>query len=213
MPFPLRVIKGDALLIMDLQNDFCPGGSLPCANGDRIVLGINRILNLFPYVFATRDSHPESHVSFAEQGGPWPTHCVEGTYGAELHTGLKYEAIDEIFQKGQDSQIDAYSVLEGLGFLERLKKEKIKRVFVCGLAIEYCIRATVLDLIKAGFKTYVLVNLCGSVEATPGDGERALREMEKKGAVLLESKMLVVEEEKHSKTRKPSIAGRSSHLR
>lgn len=191
MLFPLRVKKGDALLIVDLQNDFCPGGTLPCAKGDRIVLGINRILNLFPFVFATRDYHPENHSSFAEQGGPWPTHCVEGTYGAELHPGLKYELIDEIFQKGEDPQTDAYSAFEAPGFLEKLNKEKIKRVFVCGLATELCVRATVLDLKRAGFKTYVLTNLCGAADINPGDGERALLEMKRRGAVLLESKNLL----------------------
>lgn len=190
MLFPLRVIKRDVLLIVDLQNDFCSGGALPCKSGDRIVLGVNRILKLFPFVFATRDCHPENHSSFTEQGGPWPAHCILETYGAELHPGLKYELIDEIFLKGQDSQLDAYSALEAPGFLEKLNKEKIKRVFICGLATEYCVRATVLDLLRAGFKTYVLTNLVAAADINPGDGERALLTMEKKGAVLLESPAL-----------------------
>lgn len=188
----VEITPFDGLIIVDVQNDFCPGGALPVPNGDDVVDPINVIMPYFAFVVATQDWHPQNHVSFKDRGGPWPPHCVSGTWGAELHPGLKMEGISEFVRKGSDPDKEAYSGFDGTGLAEILRSRGIERVFVCGLATDYCVKATVLDSIKNGFKTYVVVDATRAVDVNPGDGEKALEEMRRAGAILISSEEISI---------------------
>jgi nicotinamidase/pyrazinamidase len=167
----------DALIIVDVQNDFCPGGALAVPDGDAVIEPLNRLAAEFPLVIATRDWHPPDHGSFAAQGGPWPPHCVQGTPGAELHPRLDRGAIDEIVDKGQDPSTDGYSGFEATS-LERLLRERgAGRVHVGGLALDYCVKNTALDARRAGFEVVVHTDATRAVNVEPGDDERALAEL------------------------------------
>ena len=188
----------DALIVVDVQNDFCPGGALAVPRGDEVVPVLNAWIERFrtagrPVIF-TQDWHPADHVSFREQGGPWPEHCLQGSRGAEFHPDLRVEGV--IFRKGFRTDRDAYSGFEGHplradGSLDTdrdlavwLRDQGVERVFVGGLATDYCVRATVLDALKYGFSVRVIVDGCRAVDVRPGDGQRALEEMERAGAQL-----------------------------
>jgi nicotinamidase/pyrazinamidase len=175
-----------ALIIVDFQNDFTPGGALAVPEGDEIAPRINELIgdDEFELVLATRDWHPPDHGSFAAQGGPWPVHCVAGSPGAELHEALDSSHVDVIVDKGQDPDTDGYSAFDGTG-LERLLRERgIGELTICGLATDYCVKNTVLDALKAGFRVTVDQRAIRGVDVAPGDSEHALGEMREAGAKL-----------------------------
>jgi nicotinamidase/pyrazinamidase len=174
----------DALIIVDVQNDFCPGGALAVPEGDAVVDEVNRLAREADFVVATRDWHPPDHGSFAERGGTWPPHCVQDTPGAELHPDVERAAIDHVVDKGQDPRAEGYSAFEATE-LERLLHERGARdVHVAGLALDYCVRATALDARRAGFDVTVHAAATRAVEVEPGDGERAAEELRAAGVRL-----------------------------
>jgi nicotinamidase/pyrazinamidase len=170
-----------ALIVVDVQNDFCPGGALAVPDGDAVVDRINRLASEASFVVATRDWHPPDHGSFAEHGGPWPVHCVQGTPGAELHSGIDRSRIDTIVDKGQTRDREGYSGFEETE-LERLLRERgVDGVDVSGLALDYCVKATALDAKRAGFDVVVHRDATRAVDVQPGDGDRAVQELRAAG--------------------------------
>lgn len=184
---PISLRETDALIVVDLQNDFCPGGALPVPDGDAVVPAVNAVLDKFPLVVATQDWHPTDHISFREQGGPWPPHCIAGTAGAQPHPGLHREKVHLWVRKAVSSERDAYSGFDGTGLGDELKRRGVRRVFIAGLATDYCVRATALDALSAGFEVVVLTDAVRGVNVAPGDDQRALEEMASAGAVLAET--------------------------
>ena len=188
--------KNAALILVDIQNDFCPGGALAVAEGDQIVPIVNRLIPRFPLVVSTQDWHPANHISFKEQGGPWPPHCVQGTSGAALHPDLKTENIAHYFHKASSPDRDAYSEFDGWdergrSLNEVLKDLGVRTLYVVGLATDYCVRATVLDGLGYGYEVTAITDAMRAVNVEPEDGARALREMASKGARLLTSNDLL----------------------
>lgn len=195
---PVDIRPGDALIVVDVQNDFCPGGALAVPQGDQVVPVLNRWIQRFsqagqPIVY-TQDWHPANHISFAERGGPWPPHCVQNTPGAQFHPDLVVEGV--VFQKGFDPDQEAYSGFAGhlqhrepgAGATELaawLQEQGVRRVFVGGLATDYCVRATTLDALAAGFAACVIAAGSRPVDVEPGDGDKALAEMEAAGAHII----------------------------
>ena len=173
-----------ALIVVDVQNDFCPGGALAVAGGDRLAERIGEAARSAGSLVATRDRHPPDHCSFAAQGGPWPAHCVEGTDGAELHPSMAEMAFDRVQDKGRQRDREQYSGFDGTDLAEWLRGRGVQRVLVAGLATDYCVRATALDAIAAGFETTVLTDAVAAVDVNPGDGERALAEVSAAGGTL-----------------------------
>jgi nicotinamidase/pyrazinamidase len=170
--------RTDALIVVDVQRDFCPGGALPVPEGDQVVPAINRILGLGDWMtVATRDWHPRDHCSFSPQGGIWPIHCVAGTAGAAFHPQLDAMRIRQIISKATTRDAEAYSGFQGTELGSLLKGQGIQRVFVCGLATDYCVKATALDARQAGFEVVVLEDAIRGVEVKPGDCARAIQEM------------------------------------
>jgi len=171
--------------VVDVQNDFCPGGALAVSHGDEVVLALNRYIARFteahaPIIF-TRDWHPPNHSSFKSQGGPWPPHCVQNSNGAKFHPNLIIPVDAEIISKA-DRNDEAYSFFTGTSMVQRLRERGIRRLLVGGLAIDYCVKWTVLDGLKHGFEVYHLDDASLGVNVNPGDSESALREMVAKGA-------------------------------
>jgi nicotinamidase/pyrazinamidase len=177
---------GRALIIVDFQNDFTPGGALAVADGDAIADRLNELAasDEFDLVVATRDWHPPDHGSFAEQGGPWPVHCVQGSEGAELHPALERAAIDVIVDKGQDRHTEGYSGFEATGLAELLRARDIESVTVVGLATDYCVKNTALDALREGFTVVVDSSAARGVEVQDGDSERALAEVRAAGGSI-----------------------------
>ena len=179
-------VPGDALVLVDVQNDFLRGGSLAVADGDAVIPVLNRWIARFRAkglpIFATRDWHPPNHCSFVEQGGPWPPHCVVGTPGAEFSRDLDLPSDVSIISKATRPEKEAFSDFEDTGFARKLGELGVTRVFVGGLATDYCVRATVLDALEAGFAVILLEDAVRAVEVTPGDGARAVAEMTAAGA-------------------------------
>lgn len=171
-------------MIVDPQNDFLPGGSLAVAEGFRIFDPINRISPHFAHVFATRDWHPEEHEFFQSKGGPWPFHCLAGTKGAEFSDRLHAQHVHEIVSKGTDPKTDGYSGFAGTDLERQLRERGVSRVFVCGLATDYCVKATAVEARDRGFDVVVLTDAIAAVNLQPGDEAAALREMQTRGAVL-----------------------------
>ena len=185
----VTVGQHDALLIVDVQRDFLPGGTLGVAGADEVVPVLNRYLELgrrskVP-VLASRDWHPTNHCSFLARGGPWPEHCVAGTPGAEFPPVLELPHDAIIIDKAAGPDVDAYSAFEGTGLAARLRKMRVKRLLVGGLATDYCVLSTVLDARKAGLEVLLLADAIRAVNAKPGDGERAERKMREAGAILI----------------------------
>ncbi len=180
-----------AFLIVDPQVDFCPGGALAVPGGDGIFPAVNEVAERAPLVVASRDWHPLHHVSFTERGGPWPPHCMEGTEGAEFHPTLDRKPIAHVFSKGRDPDRDAYSAFDGTGLAAWLHEHGVESLVVGGLATDYCVRASVLDALGAGFLVSVLKDGVGAVDVQPGDGERALEEMRERGAQVLTARDVV----------------------
>jgi nicotinamidase/pyrazinamidase len=174
---------GKALLIIDFQNDFVPGGALPVPDGDAIATRVNELLDSgeFDLVVATRDWHPADHGSFVEQGGPWPPHCVQGSEGAELHPSLDRSRIDYVVDVGSGQADEGYSGFEKSDLAEILRRHDIDAVTVVGLATDYCVRATALDALREGFRVTVDREGVRGIDVEPGDSERALAEVEAAG--------------------------------
>jgi nicotinamidase-related amidase len=175
-----------ALLIIDFQNDFTPGGALAVPDGDAIADRINALAASGDYdlVVATRDWHPPDHGSFAERGGPWPVHCVQDSEGAELHPALDRSRVDTIIDKGQDPGTEGYSGFEGTDLADLLRERGIGAVTVVGLATDYCVKNTALDALRHGFQVTVDSSAVRGVEVQDGDSERALAEVRAAGGAV-----------------------------
>jgi nicotinamidase/pyrazinamidase len=189
----------DALLIVDFQNDFTPGGALAVEHGDEIAGPINAIADRFDLVVATRDWHPPDHGSFVgaevdperwhgiDPPGIWPVHCVQGTPGAELYPALDRSKLDVVVDKAQDPNTQGYSSFHGGNLADVLREHGVDRVYVAGLATDYCVKNTVLDAIREGLDVTVLTDAIRGIDVEPGDSERALEEMRRAGAELVRS--------------------------
>lgn len=176
-----------ALMIIDYQNDFArPDGALSVPSGDQIADRINAHATSGEYdlVLATRDWHPRDHASFEAQGGPWPEHCVQDTEGAALHPSLDTEPIDEVIDKGQDSDTDGYSGFEATGLADKLREHGVDEVTLVGLATDYCVKNTALDALREGFEVRIDPTAVRGVDVEPGDSERALDELRAEGATV-----------------------------
>lgn len=202
-----------ALVLVDIQNDFVPGGALPVPQGDAIIPLANELQKEFKLVVATQDWHPPNHVSFAashpgKKPGDllkikrktnqvlWPVHCVQNTRGAQFVAGLRLDRLNKAFRKGTDPDIDSYSGFfdndheRGTGLGEYLKGKKAKDIYILGLATDYCVKFTVLDAVSLGFNTYVVEDASRGVNLVPGDVEKALGEMKAAGARVITSKLV-----------------------
>ncbi|MFZ5877332.1 MAG: nicotinamidase [Nitrospirota bacterium] len=186
-PPAVVVATGDALVVVDVQNDFLPGGALAVPKGDAAVPALNRYLSWWRDkglpVYATRDWHPAEHCSFRAHGGPWPVHCVAGTRGAEFAPSLDLPNDAIVISKGASRERDAYSGFDGTDLHERLRRAGIRRVFVGGLATDYCVLATVKDALRLGYAVYVLGDAIQAVNVRRDDGAKAEAEMARAGAV------------------------------
>jgi nicotinamidase/pyrazinamidase len=176
----------EGLIAVDVQNDFCPGGALAVPEGDAVVEPINRLARECDYVVATRDWHPADHHSFADHGGPWPVHCVQGSPGAQLHEKFDASAIDDVVDTGQAPDQEGYSGFEHTDLERLLREHGIDRVHVGGLALDYCVKETALDARRAGFDVILHRGATRAVEVQPGDGERALAELEAAGVEIVD---------------------------
>jgi nicotinamidase/pyrazinamidase len=184
----------DALLVIDFQNDFCPGGALAVPEGDRIAEPLGRLLDDFDLVVASRDWHPLQHGSFAgvdvdpgrwrgtDPPSIWPVHCVQGTTGAELHPSLDRSKVDHLIDKGQDPWTQGYSAFQDTELAEFLRSHGVERLCVGGLATDYCVKHSVLDALRLGFDVTVVEDAIRGVDVNPGDSERAIEEMKAAGA-------------------------------
>jgi nicotinamidase/pyrazinamidase len=202
-----------ALIIVDLQNDFVPGGALAVTGGDQIIPVVNELQRRFDLVVATQDWHPANHGSFAVNhaghkafdlatlgGLPqvlWPSHCVQGTRGAEFVSGLDTARINKVFHKGTDPEIDSYSGFfdnghrKATGLGDYLRGQGVNDVHIAGLATDYCVKFTALDAQQLGFETYLIEDACRGVDLKPGDVERALAEMRAAGVHVVHSNDVV----------------------
>ena len=188
-----------ALVVVDVQNDFCPGGALAVPAGDAIIPRVNRTAALFtrrglPVIF-TRDWHPRQTKHFKEFGGAWPPHCIQGTKGARFHSDLEIPKGAIVLSKGMDPEVDSYSGFQaftenGRDLESALHELGVDELFICGLATDYCVRATTLDGLRRGMTVRVLRDAIRGVEVKPGDSEMAVKEMRANGAHLLESRGL-----------------------
>ena len=199
----------NALIIVDLQNDFLPGGALPVPHGDEIIALANKLQRKFELVLATKDWHPPDHGSFAanhpgKKPGDrimldgieqilWPVHCVQNTYGAEFAPAFDTSRIAHVFHKGVERNIDSYSTFfdnahrRETGLADYLKKRSVKNIYLMGLALDYCVKYSVLDARHLGLNTHVILDGCRGIELEIGDIERALEEMKRVGATILKS--------------------------
>ena len=191
LPHPKTVTlnSGDALLLVDIQNDFLPGGSLAVPGGDQILPVVNRYLSLFQSkglpVFATRDWHPYDHCSFTHLGGIWPVHCVKNTPGSQFPEDLRLPKYTIVVSKAMAKEKDAYSGFEGTGLAEKLSAAEVHRLLIGGLATDYCVLNTVKDALKNGFSVLLLTDAIRAVNVEPDDGKKAIREMIRLGAKCL----------------------------
>ncbi len=193
---PVTLKDRDALIVVDVQHDFLPGGSLGVPGGDRIIPVLNDYITLFASrnlpVIATRDWHPTDHCSFQAQGGPWPVHCVQETQGAAFPDALKLPGEVIVISKGTRPERDAYSGFEDTVLHERLQQMQVQRLFIGGLATDYCVQATVLDACALGYTVFLLADAVAAVNVHPGDGVRALDKMKVAGARLISREHLAV---------------------
>jgi nicotinamidase/pyrazinamidase len=182
-----------ALLIVDVQNDFCPGGALQIQNGDRVVEPINRAIKYFSAaglpIMASRDWHPPKTGHFRESGGVWPVHCVQGTAGAEFHPGLRLPKETVVLSKGINPELDGYSAFDGVTgngrtLTKLLRHLKVQRIYICGLATDYCVLCTTLEALRNGLHVTVLTDAVAGVDIVPGESACAIEDMVKAGAQL-----------------------------
>lgn len=189
-PPSVSVGAGDALVVTDVQRDFLPGGTLAVAHGDEVIVPLNRYLAEWHArglpIILTRDWHPPDHCSFQARGGPWPPHCVAGTNGAAFDPRLAAPASAIVLSKATERGREAYSAFEGTDLESRLRAAHVRRVFVGGLATEYCVLATVRDALACGFGAVVLADAIRAIDVHPGDGRRAEEEMVRLGATLVQ---------------------------
>lgn len=182
---------GDVLMVVDVQHDFLEGGALGIAQGSDVIEPLNRALNAFDArglpVIATRDWHPPDHCSFHHRGGPWPVHCVQGTHGADFHPSLRLPRGAVVVSKGTDPAREAYSGFEGTDLAGMLRRLGCRRIWIGGLATDYCVRATGRDALAAGVAAIVIEDGVRAVDVAPGDGARALAELVAGGARLVRS--------------------------
>lgn len=190
--------RGDALLVVDVQKDFLPGGALAVAEGDAVIPPLNEAIRAFSEaglpIFATRDWHPPDHCSFVQQGGLWPMHCVAGTSGAAFPKSLRLPAATVVISKADDPAAEAYSGFAGTDLAELLSGRRARRVFVGGLATDYCVLRTVLDARAVGLDVVVLDDAVRAVDVESGDGERAVARMRAAGAVFAQTRTALAEE-------------------
>jgi nicotinamidase/pyrazinamidase len=183
----IRPGPGDALIVVDMQKDFLSGGSLAVPHGSEVVPVLNDYMARFHAlalpIFATRCWHPPGHCSFAEQGGPWPPHCIAGSNGSEFGEGLEFPATVEVISKGTRLEKDAYSGFQETELDERLKRAGVRRVFVGGLAQDVCVLNTVRDAAELGYAVCLLTDATRAVNVQPDDGAKALAEMQGLGVV------------------------------
>jgi nicotinamidase/pyrazinamidase len=175
----------DALIVVDVQVDFCPGGALAVPDGDLVIAPINELGSAHRLVVATRDWHPPDHCSFRSQGGIWPEHCIAGTPGAALHPDLRLPPHVHIVDKGRERQLPGYSAFEATDLDHWLRERNVTTVAIAGLALDYCVRATALDARRAGFAVTLYRDATRAVDLVPGDGERALAELAGAGVSIL----------------------------
>ncbi|MCB0584118.1 MAG: bifunctional nicotinamidase/pyrazinamidase [Phaeodactylibacter sp.] len=198
-----------ALVVVDIQNDFCPGGALEVPEGDQVVPVANEMMKKFNLVVATQDWHPANHGSFAanhpwrrpgdviqlngQEQILWPMHCVQGSFGAEFVPGLDTSCFRKVFVKGTDPEIDSYSGFfdnghkKATGLGGYLQEQGVKEVYIQGLALDYCVKYSVLDALQLGFKTHVVIDGCRGVNLEEGDSDKAVAEMREKGAIIVKS--------------------------
>lgn len=180
-----------ALIVVDVQNDFCPGGSLAVERGDEVVGPLNRLIAEFlgrgEPVYKSRDWHPPRTKHFADHGGTWPVHCVQNTRGAEFHKDLLDDPRVRVVSKGTGDE-DSYSAFDGTDLAEDLRRRGVSEVWVGGLATDYCVKNTVLDAVRHGFRVRAVSDAMRAVELRPGDGARALEEMRAAGAEIVASR-------------------------
>lgn len=178
--------NSDALLITDIQKDFLPGGALPIDGGDEIIPVLNDYIRRFgdakAHVLASRDWHPPNHISFKAQGGPWPPHCIQETSGAKFSPDLKLTKHTIVISKATNPEREAYSAFDGTSLAYELRTLGVKRLFVCGLATDYCVVNTVVDARKLGFETVVLLDGTLGIDVEPGDVDKAIKTMLESGA-------------------------------
>lgn len=190
----LRLQDGDALVLVDVQRDFLPGGHLGVPDGDQVIAPLNSAVRLFQNhdlpVVATRDWHPLNHCSFEPQGGPWPQHCVQHTQGADWAPQLQLPDDVIVISKGDTATQEAYSGFQGTDLADRLHHRQVRRLVIGGLATDYCVLQTVLDARAQGFEALVLKDAIRAVNVSPGDDEKALERMRGAGARLTRSQDL-----------------------
>ena len=180
-----------ALLVVDVQNDFCPGGALAIQDGDQVVPVINQLIPQFDIVVYSRDWHPQDHISF---GNPpkfvdksWPVHCVANTRGADFHPELLFTLNALIIEKGSQTDEEAYSAFQGTPLAQSLHKLNVDTVFITGLATDYCVKFTALDALKEGLKVYLVTDACRGVDNPPGTASQAIDEMRQAGVLIINS--------------------------
>jgi nicotinamidase/pyrazinamidase len=180
--------KKRALIVVDVQNDFCPGGALAVPGGDHVVAPLNKLIREFiergDMVFKSRDWHPPKTRHFAQYGGTWPVHCVQNTPGAEFHRDLLDDPRIRVVSKGMGDE-DSYSAFDGTDLADVLREQGVEEVWIGGLATDYCVKNTVLDALREGFKVKAISDAMRAVEIQPGDGERAIQEMRRAGAEII----------------------------
>lgn len=181
----------DALIVTDVQYDFLPGGALGVEDGDRVIPVINRLMPLFEHVVFSRDWHPEGHVSFSRApefvDKSWPRHCVRGTPGAEFHRDLEKPERVLVVSKATDPEKEAYSCFQDTGLAEKLRGRGVKRVFVTGLATDYCVKWTAQDALKNGFDVVLVSDAVAGIDVPEGNVEKAVSELKEQGAVFADS--------------------------
>lgn len=180
-----------ALLIIDFQNDFTPGGALAVAGGDQIAEPIKRLAERVDVVVATRDWHPPDHASFETEGGPWPVHCVRDTPGAQFHPAMDEIALEAVVDVGRARDDEGYSGFENSDLARIMRDRDVSEVYVCGLATDYCVRASAIDACSEGFEVTVVSDAIRAVEVSEGDGDRAIEEMRAAGASVADSAELL----------------------
>lgn len=185
----------EALLIIDFQNDFTSGGALEVPNGDEIAEPVQRLADRFELIFATRDWHPPDHASFQAEGGPWPAHCVQGTPGADFHPAMEGIELDAVVDVGRGRDDEGYSGFEKSDLARILRDHDVDRVYVCGLATDYCVRASAIDACREGFEVIVVEDAVRGVEVAEGDSERALGDMRQAGAEIAGSEEILARAE------------------
>ena len=190
----LQLTAHSALILVDVQNDFLPGGSLPVSGGDQVVPVLNEYIKLFQQqqlpIFATRDWHPSNHCSFQDYGGIWPTHCVQHSSGAEFAADLHLPEDTVIISKDDTPKLNSYSGFTHTAMAQHLRSLGCNRLFIGGLATDYCVLNTVLEGIKEGFKVVLLEDAIRAVNLNPGDGQKAIKQMKASGAIGIQREML-----------------------